>query len=369
MLALTPLLLTPVLMAADPPDGFSATSAEVGTTPGGDAIVEWTLENPGGMTVSVLNYGGVVRQVRVPDRDGTFENVTLSFENAARYAGENDPYFGATVGRYANRIAGGRFELDGKTHTLATNNGPNHLHGGKTGFADRIWDAEPVSKQDAVGVKLSLTSRDGEEGYPGELKATVTYSLTGGNALRIDYTATTTAATPVNLTNHNYWNLGGANSGTVLDQVVKLNASKYLPVDDTLIPTGELKPVKGTPFDFTKPRAIGELMDEVRPGGGPAGYDHNFVIDGEPGELRRAAVVTDPDSGRRMTILTTEPGLQFYTGIGLKEKNEGYPQYAGFCMEAQVFPDSPNQEFADDSILRPGETYTQTTVHRFGVAE
>lgn len=347
-------------------DTMQVSKTEFGKTPDGIQVDLYTCVNAHGLTMKVMTWGAIVVEMRVPDRDGQFENVTLGFDALDGYLGEH-PYFGATVGRYANRIAGGKFSLDGKTYTLATNNGPNHLHGGKTGFSRVVWDAEPVQDADAVGVKFTYTSRDGEEGYPGTLAATVVYRLTNADAMRIDYSATSSAPTPINLTNHCYWNLGGAGSGTILDHQLMLTADKYLPVDDTLIPTGELASVRGTPFDFTDPKTIGLRIDQVH--GDPPGYDHCYVLRNQTGELAVAARVEHPATGRFLEILTTQPGIQFYTGNFLdgSEANGGFRRNEGFCLETQHFPDSPNRPEFPSAVLRPGQTYRQTTVHRFGV--
>lgn len=354
-------------------DGLQVAAAEkeanvktepYGTLPDGGKVTQYTLKNANGLSVSIINYGGILTEVNVPDRNGKAANVTLGFDSLEGYLGP-DPYFGALVGRYGNRIAKGQFTLDGKTYKLATNNGVNHLHGGKVGFNDRMWQAEPTTADGSPALKLTYVSENGEEGYPGELTSEVTYSLTDENELKIEYKATTTAATPINLTNHAYWNLAGERSGTILDHVLTLHCDEYLPVDDTLIPTGELKSVKDTPMDFTSPHKIGERIAHT--GGDPVGYDHCYVVNGDAGKLRPAAKVVDEKSGRVMEVSTTEPGIQFYSGNFLdgSEANGGYPKHGGMCLEAQVFPNSPNTPSFPNSILRPGETYRQTTVHKF----
>ena len=261
--------------------------------------------------------------------------------------------------------------IEGQEYTLATNNGPNHLHGGPTGFSRRLWHGEPLPKSAGgdLGVKFTYISEDGEEGYPGRLTATVTYTLTGKDELKIEYTATTDKATPVNLTNHCYWNLAGAGSGSVLNHVLTLNCRRYVPVDEHLIPTGKLQEVAGTPMDFTKPAKIGARIDELKKDSPNGGYDHCYVVNGEPGKLRLAARVVEPKSGRVMEVHTTEPGVQLYTGNFLSgsENDGGYEQHGGFCLECQRFPDAPNQPEFPSAILKPGEVYSQTTVHRFAV--
>jgi aldose 1-epimerase len=349
-------------------DKMSVIKSAFGQTADGQQVDLYTCVNAQGLVLKMMTYGAIVVEMRTPDREGKLENITLGFDKLDGYLGDH-PYFGATVGRYANRIAKGKFSLDGKSYTLATNNGPNHLHGGKIGFSRVLWTAAPVQTEKAVGVKFSYTSPDGQEGYPGELKATVIYTLTNNNELCIDYTATTNKPTPINLTNHCYWNLGGAGSGTILDHQLFLAADKYLPVDDTLIPTGQLAPVAGTPFDFTKPQPIGSRIDQVT--GDPPGYDHCFALRSASGALTLAARVVHAASGRTMEISTTQPGIQFYTGNFLDGSvaNGGYPRNAGFCLETQHFPDSPNRPAFPPVVLRPGETYHQITVHKFGVLD
>lgn len=334
-----------------------------GKTADGEEVIRYSLTNAKGMQVHLINWGATVTAVQVPDRDGKLENVTLSLPTADAYL-ENRPFFGCIVGRYANRIAGGKFTLDGMEYTLATNNGPNHLHGGNVGWNKALWHGEPLQQDNAAAVKFTHVSPDGDEGYPGQVKVTVVYSLNNDNELSIDYTATTDKATPINLTNHCYWNLRGAGDGKILDHILMLNCDRYLPVDENLIPTGELKSVEGTPMDFRKPTPIGARIDQVG-----MGYDHCYVVNGEPGELRLAARVRDPESGRVMEVRTTEPGVQLYTGNFLNGSEEvgGFNKHDAFCLECQHFPDSPNQPDFPNTILRPGETYRQTTVHKFSV--
>lgn len=332
----------------------------------GTKIEQYTCTNANGLSMSLITYGAIMTSIETPDRDGKMANITLGFDSLKGYE-QRHPYFGSTVGRFCNRIAKGKFTLDGKEYTLATNNGPNHLHGGEAGFDKRIWTAERVKTKEHIGIQFTYISKDGEEGYPGNLTTTVTYLLTNDNALKIEFTATTDKATALNLTNHNYWNLGGAGSGTIKDHELMLAADKYLPVDDTLIPTGETASVTGTPLDFTTSKKIGEDIQDV--GGDPIGYDHCFVVRGEAGKLRPAAKVKDAESGRVMRIETTQPGIQFYTGNFLAggESDAGNKQHEAFCLETQHYPDSPNQPKFPSAILKPGETFQQTTVHTFSV--
>ncbi len=319
-----------------------------------------------GTVLKLTDYGAIVVALEVADRNGKRENVTLGFDNLKGYQ-QRHPYFGATVGRFCNRIAQGKFTLDGKEYTLATNNDPNHLHGGDKGFDRYVWDAEEVEAANGLGIKFSRTSKDGEEGYPGNLSVSVVYFLSNDNELRVEFTATTDAATPVNLTNHSYWNLGGAGSGPVLGHELMLAADKYLPVDDSLIPTGELADVSGTPLDFTKAKKIGADLDKL--GGDPGGYDHCYALRSQDGSLALAARVKDAKSGRVMEILTTQPGIQFYTGNFLDgtEVSGGFAKHHAFCLETQHYPDSPNQPAFPTTVLRPGDTFKQVTVHRFSV--
>src|SRR4051794_22034070 len=282
---------------------------EFGKTREGQAVELYTLTNKSGIVAKIMTFGAIVTELHTPDKDGKPADIVLGFDNLEQYLAGH-PFFGAIAGRYANRIAKGKFTLDGKEYTLAVNNGPNSLHGGNVGFDKRVWDAKPTESPDGPSLQLHYTSKDGEEGYPGNLDTTVTYTLTNDNALRIDYKATTDKPTVLNLTNHSYWNLAGEGSGPILDHVLYLNADRYTPVDATLIPTGELKSVKGTPFDFTSPTKIGARIRET--GGDPVGYDHNFIINGEPGTLRLGGRLEDPKSGRVMEFWTTQPAVQFY---------------------------------------------------------
>ncbi len=335
-----------------------------GKTEDGTPVDLFTLTNGSGMRVRIITYGATVIELLAPDREGRYANVVLGFDNLAQYLAGH-PYFGSTVGRVANRIARGRFVLDGVEYRLATNNGPNHLHGGNRGFDKVVWQAEMTKTGDDPAVKLSYRSRDGEEGYPGNLNCTVVYTVTQRDELRIDYTATTDRATPVNLTNHSYFNLSGPGSGTVLNHVLKLFADRYTPVDADLVPTGSILPVQGTAMDFTSPTAVGSRIAQV-----PGGYDHNYVLRDAPSAVPQpAARVYDPQSGRWMEVETTEPGIQLYTGNFLDGTLRGrggvYVKHFGFCLEAQHFPDSVNQPLFPTVILRPGQVYRQVTIYRF----
>lgn len=348
-----------------------------GTTADGVPVQLYTMTNAHGMKASVTNYGAIVVELTAPDRTGHFDDVVLGFSKLDTYL-HGSPYFGAIVGRFGNRIANGRFTLDGKTYTLATNDHPGGtscaLHGGVKGFDKRVWKAEPVTRKNDQGVKLSLHSPDGEEGYPGNLDVTVTYWLTANNELKIDYSATTDKATPVNITHHGYFNLKGEGKGDILDHQVTLHASRFTPVDKGLIPTGKLQPVKGTPFDFTKPHTIGERVNtndvQLLNGGG---YDHNWVLDRKKTDgkkLTLAAEVQEPTTGRRMEVWTNEIGIQFYSGNFLDGHFTGkggapYIKRSGLCLETQHFPDSPNQKTFPTTILKPGQTYQSTTIYRF----
>jgi aldose 1-epimerase len=352
-----------------PGHGPSISKKHFGTLPDGTGVDIYTLTN-GGLRVKILNYGGIIQSISAPDRRGRTANVALGFDNLTDYV-ERSPYFGSITGRYANRIARGRFTLDGVTYQLATNNDPNHLHGGNVGFDKRVWQATEVRGRDSVGLRLTYTSPDGEEGYPGTLRTTVTYTVTRDAAIRMDYRATTDKPTIVNLTNHSYFNLAGEGSGDILGHRLRLNADHYTPVDSTLIPTGEIAPVAGTPFDFRRSHTIGERIRSSHPqiviG---QGYDHNFVLDREAGGLAPAARVHEPNSGRVLSIRTTEPGIQFYSGNFLDGTLVGtsgrvYRQSDGFALETQHFPDSPNKPEFPSTVLRPGQVYQTTTVYEF----
>jgi len=342
-----------------------------GQTKEGTPVDQYTLTNRRGMVAKVITYGATLTELIAPDRTGKPADVVLGYDKLEPYLA-GLPYFGSTVGRVGNRIAKGRFTLNGKTYSLAANNGANHLHGGIKGFDKVVWKAETLPGGGAAAVKFSYRSPDGEEGYPGNLDVTVVYTLTDENELRLDYTATTDKATPVNLTNHSYFNLAGDGSGDILGHVLMIAADQFTPVDEALIPTGEFRPVKGTVFDFTNPTAIGARIAKV-PIAPPVGYDHNFVIrKAEGAGPRLAARVVEPTSGRTMEVHTTEPGVQFYSGNFLdgslkSRKGIPYNKHAAFCLETQHFPDSVNHPAFPSTILEPGQTYRTTTVYRFGV--
>jgi len=336
-----------------------------GKMPDGREAHLYTLTNSGGMRVRLTDYGAITVSVEVPDKDGRLNDVTLGYDTLEGWLGSTS-YFGATVGRYANRIAKGKFKLDGATYTLATNDGENHLHGGVKGFDKCLWDAETVETETGVGVRFTRTSPDGEEGYPGNLKVTALYTLTNDNEFKVEFTATTDKPTIVNLAHHTYWNLRGPANGDILGHELMLNADRYTPVDAGLSPTGELAPVAGTPMDFTTAKPIGKEIAQVE-----GGYDHNFVLNGyEPGKVRLAARVTEPTTGRVMEIRTDQPGIQFYSGNFLDGSVTGkgdvkYQKHDGFCLETQHYPDSPNKPDWPSVVLRPGETYRHVMIHTF----
>ena len=338
------------------------------TSPDGQAVELYTITNVHSLRARVITWGATLTEMWAPSRTGKLSDVTLGFDNLERYA-QPHPFFGSIAGRYANRIAGGKFTLDGKTYTLATNNGPNHLHGGVRGFDKKVWKAE-VKGPNAV--QFSYSSPDGEEGYPGKLDVSVTYTLGDNDELYLDYEATTDKPTVVNLTNHTYWNL--AAKGDVLGHGLRLYAARYTVVDKDLIPTGEIKEVTDTPLDFQRAKLVGRDINALKGEGKPGGYDHNFVIDQKtPGALWPAAELFDPSTGRMMRVMTTEPAVQLYTGNGLKDikgKNgEIYGPYAGLCLETQHFPDSPNHPNFPSTALRPGETYHSRTIYAFTAYE
>jgi len=334
-------------------------------TAGDAAVTQYVLKNSGGMRVRLIDYGATITGIEVPDRNGAPGDVVLGFDSLQGYLRPDNPYFGCVVGRYANRIAGASFTLDGGTYTLAANNNGNSLHGGTRGFDKVVWDARPL--EGTNGIRFSYDSRDGEEGYPGNLHAEVVYTLSDDNALTIDYTATTDRPTPVNLTSHSYFNLSAGEEPTVLDHVLMIQAERYTAVGEGLIPTGELPEVAGTPMDFREPKRVGRDIGRV-----PGGFDHNWVLDGAGDISRPKAELYDSASGRFMQVFTTEPGIQFYSGNfldGTLPGKEGrrYVQHAGLCLEAQHYPDSPNRPAFPNTILRPGETYRQTTIYQFSV--
>ncbi|MEI6235123.1 MAG: aldose epimerase family protein [Planctomycetota bacterium] len=346
------------------------TSEPWGKTPDGKEVTLFTLENAHGVKARIMDYGATLVSFEVPDKNGKIADVTLGYENLEGYFSKSNPFFGATAGRYANRIAKGEFTLDGTTYTLAKNNGANHLHGGVKGFDKVVWSAAPESVVDTTSNNVSFThvSKDGEEGYPGTLTVSVRYTLDDANTLTLDYVAVTDKATVLNVTNHTYWNLAGGAAGNILDHELTLYADKYIPVDVGGIPNNGLQPVKGTPMDFTEPHTIGERIQQS--GGDPVGYDHTWVLNGELTTLKKCATVYDKKSGRVMDILTTEPGVQFYTGNFMDGKaivrgGVACNKHQGFCLETQHYPDSPNRPEFPTVVLKPGETYRQKTVHNF----
>jgi aldose 1-epimerase len=348
--------------------GARVDKTKFGTTKDGQAVDLYTLTNANGIVARVMTYGGLLTELHVPDRAGQMADVVLGFKTLDAYEGAH-PYFGATIGRVANRIAKGTFKLNGLEYTLAANNGPNHLHGGVRGFDKRVWKAQIVPATGGVAVKFTYTSADMEEGYPGSLTATVVYNLTDRNELRLDYTATTDKATLVNLTNHSYFNLAGDGKGDVLGHELTIMADRYTPVDDTLIPTGEVASVRGTVMDFNRSTPIGARIAQV-PGPAPGGYDHNYVLTHGGGVLAMSATVREPGSGRMMDVLTSEPGVQLYTGNFLDGTLTGkagvaYKQHFGFCLETQHFPDAVNHPNFPSVVLKPGKTFKSTTVYRF----
>jgi len=347
------------------------TRAPFGTTPTGEPVELFTLSGPPHIEVRAITYGAIILSVRTPDRDGRLGDVVLGHDSLDGYL-RASPYFGCVIGRYANRIAGGRFSLDGDTCRLTVNDGPNHLHGGLRGFDKVVWAGEPFETDLAVGVAFTCTSPDGDEGYPGTLRTRVTYTLTDDGRLIFDYCATTDRATPVNLTQHTYFNLAG--TGDILGHELTIVATRYTPVDATRIPTGQLVPVEGTPFDFRTPSPVRARITANDPQlRNTRGYDHNFVLDRDGPGLTHAAHVVEPTSGRTLDVWTTEPGLQFYSGNALDGSIRGkagrvYAPQAGFCLETQHYPDSPNQPAFPSTILRPGQEYRSRTMLGFGVA-
>ena len=338
-----------------------------GETDDGKAVHKYILTNTNGLKLRIMDYGATILGVEAPDRQGRMENLVLCFDSLDGYL-QRHPYFGSTVGRFCNRIAGGKFTLEGKEYTLATNDGVNHLHGGLDAFDKAIWRAEEIRSGESVGVRFTYLSEDGEEGYPGNLSVEALYSLSNDNTLTMAFTASTDKATPVNLTNHSYWNLAGEGKGNILDHLLELKAEKYLPVGPGLIPTGKLASVEGTPLDFRVATEIGARINQLELT--PVGYDHCYSLLSQDGSLALAARVTEPVSGRIMEVYTSQPGIQLYTGNFLDgtEGAGGYGQYEGFCLETQHYPDSPNQPAFPSTVLKPGEVLKQTTVHKFYVA-
>lgn len=341
-----------------------------GKTPDGTAVELYTLRNTRGAEATISTYGGIVVTLLMPDRTGKMGDIVLGYDHLQGYL-DKTPYFGALIGRYGNRIGGATFTLDGQTYTLAKNDGPNSLHGGVKGFDKVVWSARPVESKDGAALELSYLSKDGEEGFPGNLKVTAIYTLTNNNELKLDFSATTDKATVVNLTHHSYFNLRGQGNGDILGHEVTINATRMTPVDKTLITTGELTPVEGTPFDFRKPTAIGARINQpdTQLQYGP-GYDHNWVIDKPAGQLGIQATVYEPTTGRVLEVLSDEPGLQFYSGNFLDGTIKGkggvaYEKRTGFCMEPQHYPDSPNKPQFPSVVLRPGQTYQNTIIYRF----
>jgi aldose 1-epimerase len=342
-------------------------TSKFGSTEDGTPVELYTLKNTKGAIAKVTTFGATLTELWMPDRSGKLGDVVLGFDNLQGYLGK-EPFFGATVGRVTNRIAKGKFTLDGKEYSLEINDPPNTLHSGTHDLSRKVWKAEPVHERNGAAVRFMIDSPDGDEGFPGNLHVTVLYRLTNNNELQLEYTAKTDRATPVNLTNHSYFNLSADMAKDVLAEVLQMNADKYTPTDAKFIPTGEILSVKGTPLDFTKPVAIGARIAEIP--GTPGGYDHNFVVNGEAGKMRFAARVYDPSSGRQMEVFTTEPAVQFYTGNFLDGTNIGkggvaYEKHAGFCLETQHFPDSVNHPAFPSTILRPGSLYSTQTTYKF----
>ncbi|HLW67073.1 MAG TPA: aldose epimerase family protein [Gemmataceae bacterium] len=363
-------LLGASIMLADQPGKFHVSTDAYGQTSDGKKVNIHTLKNPNGMIVKVIDYGTIITEIHVPDREGKFDDIALGFDNLKSYQTENNPYFGCTVGRVCNRIAGAKFTLDGKEYTLAANNGKNTLHGGIKGFDKVVWKVRSTGAgPDSASIKYAYHSKDGEEGFPGNLVVTVTITLTAKNELRLDYEATSDKATPINLTNHSYFNLLGQKDADILGHECMIPAEQYTPTDADLIPTGELKSVKGTAFDFTKPMTFGSRIKEIKTD--PVGYDLNYPLENSKKQLVLAAKVTEPKTGRMMTVHTTEPAVQLYTGNFLDGKLKGknglaYKQYYGFCLETQHYPDAVHHPNFPSTILEPGKKFESTTVYEFG---
>lgn len=338
-----------------------------GKTADGKEVTLYTLTNASGNTLQMIDYGAIVVSINVPDKSGKRVNVTAGFDSIDGYL-QRHPYFGSTVGRFCNRIAKGKFSLDGKTYSLAINNGPNHLHGGEVGFDKKMWQVTELNADGSVGLKFTLVSPDGDEGYPGALTTVAEYIWDNQNRLTLNLQATTDKPTVVNLTNHAYFNLSGPGSGTIHNHELTLSCDQYLPVDENMIPTGQLASVTGTPLDFVAAHKIGERIAELK---ATNGYDHCFVVRGKTGELRPTAKVVDPASGRTMEIQTTQPGVQLYTGNFLAGTpgNAYYKVHEAFCLETQHYPDAPNQPAFPTTVLKPGETFREVTTFTFGVAK
>ncbi|QDS93862.1 Aldose 1-epimerase precursor [Roseimaritima multifibrata] len=340
-------------------------SSAWGKTSDGTPVTRYVLTNSHGNSVGLTDWGATLLEVIVPDRDGKKANVNLSFDSLDGYLGSH-PHFGGTIGRFANRIAKGHFEIDGKSYSLVINNGPNHLHGGNTSYDHRMWSCETFEEAAGAGVRFTLVDPDGYEGYPGNLTVVTEYRWNDANELTIQFTATTDAATHVNLTNHSYWNLAGAGSGSAMGHVAAIEADELLDVDETLIPTGTFNSVEGTVFDFRKPTAFGDRVDQLP---ATSGYDHCYVVRGTVGELRAAARVVEPKTGRVLEIETTQPGMQLYTANHLpgNDSSAGAGGHEAFCLETQGYPDAPNKPTFPTTLLKPGETLKETTIHRFSV--
>ncbi len=353
-------------------NSFKIEKSVFGKTADGTVVYLYTLSNSNDMTVKITNYGGIVNSILVPDKNGKIGDVVLGFDSLSSYETKS-PYFGALIGRYGNRIAKGKFTLDGNDYQLPTNDGPNSLHGGTKGFDKRVWEPKEIMGPDSVGLELTYLSKDGEEGYPGNLKVRVEYSLNNNNELRIDYHAVTDKKTIVNLTHHSYFNLKDDGKSDIYSHLLKINADYYTPIDSTLIPTGEIVPVENTPFDFRNFTPIGKRIHEdnqqLKFAGG---YDHNFVLRGKNGEMKMAAEVKEDSTGRTLEVWTDQPGLQFYSGNFLNGTLIGkygikYVHRSAFCLESQHFPDSPNEPKFPSTVLNPGDTYHTTTIYKFGV--